>query len=76
MNRDSFIQKIFRSPGLIWKAGAGLLFIGLAVAIAFVPSLTDNIDKSTRYAFGGLLTVYGLFRLGTFYTEYKRMNNE
>lgn len=76
MREETFIQKIFRSPGLIWKAGAGLLFIGLAIAIAFVPSLTDNMDKSTRYAFGGLLTVYGLFRLGTFYAEYKRMDHE
>ncbi len=76
MNRNSFVQKIFNSPALIWKAGAGLMFVGLAIAIAFVPSLTDGLDKTTRYSFGGLLTVYGLFRLGTFYAEYKRMGNE
>ena len=71
-----FYKKIFSNPSLIWKAAAGTMFLGLAVVIAFVPSLTEGLTNNTRYAFGGLLTIYALFRLGTFYAEYKRLEDE
>ncbi len=74
--QNQFFTRVFSSPSLIWKGGAGLLFIGIAIAIVLFPSLTDGISNGTRYAFSALLTVYGLFRIGTFYVEYKSYRHE
>lgn len=77
MNKQNqFFSRVFASPSLIWKGGAGLLFIAIAIVIALFPSLTNGISSGTRYAFAALLTVYGLFRIGTFYVEYKSISNE
>ena len=77
MNKSNqFFKKIYSSPSLLWKACAGVLFLGLAIVILFVHSLTGNIGNSTRYSFAGLLIVYALFRFGTFYVEFKREDRD
>jgi hypothetical protein len=75
-NVNNFFRKLYSSPPLIWKAGAGLMFVGLALAILFMPSLINGLTDNSRFAFAGLLGIYGMFRLMTFYTEYKRIEND
>ena len=74
-DRNGFFKKVYSSPSLLWKGGASLLFIGLAITIAAFPAFIE-LDKKTRYLFAGMLLIYGLFRLGPFYAEYKRSDNE
>ena len=73
---NQFFKKLYSSPSLLWKAGAAMMFLVLAIAILFVPSLTIGFTDGLRYGFAGLLVMYGLFRLFTFYSEYKRMEDE
>lgn len=75
-NLNDFFQKLYANPSLLWKGGAGVLFIGLAIAMFVLPSLVQGLEKNTRIGFAVLLLVYGLFRISTFFAEYKRLNNE
>ncbi|MCW5907028.1 MAG: hypothetical protein KIS94_04160 [Chitinophagales bacterium] len=75
-NLNEFFRKLYSNPSLLWKASAGLLFLGLAVAMFVSPNLVQGLEKSTRITFAVLLLVYGLFRLSTFFVEYKRLNDE
>lgn len=70
---NHFFFTLYSHPSLIWKVGAALIFIGLAFGIFFTPSLVREMDDSTRKGFSALLLVYGIFRLLTFYTEYKKV---
>jgi hypothetical protein len=71
-----FFRKLYSNPSLIWKAGAGLLFTSLSLAMFLVPTFINGLDKGTRIGFAFLLLIYGLFRLSTFYVEYNRRDNE
>ena len=78
-NMDSlnqFFKKLYSNPSLMWKAGAGVMFLTLSLVIIFSPNLIDGLTNNSRYAFSGLLAVYGVFRLMTFYGEYKRLEDE
>ena len=69
--RKNFFMKVASSPSLIWKLGAGVLFLVLALAFLIYPSIIEGLSENSRYAFAGLLFVYGSFRLITFYSEFK-----
>lgn len=73
---NRFFRKLYSNPSLLWKGGAGVLFLALALVIIFVPKFTQGLEKSTRIAFSALLVLYGLFRLSTFYVEYNRKGDE
>jgi hypothetical protein len=73
---NRFFKKLYSSPSLLWKGGAGVLFIALGFTIVAFPAFIDGLDVKTRYLFAGLLILYGLFRWGTFYAEYKSKRDE
>lgn len=73
---NEFFRTLFTNPGLLWKAGAGLLFVGLAAFIFWAPDLTVGGDKSTANIFAALLFAYGVYRLATFYFEFKNIRND
>ena len=73
---NSFFLKLSKSPGLLWKLGASMIFIVFAGAIFFVPSLSVGLSDSTRATFAGILLAYGIFRLVTFYFAYKSSDDE
>jgi hypothetical protein len=75
-NPLEFMRKISSSPSLIWKGGAGVLFLVMALAFIVYPDLIDDLSDNSRYAFSGLLAFYGAFRLITFYNEFKRKEDE
>ena len=72
---NNFFKKIYSNPALLWRGGAGLLFLSLGFAMLFMPNLI-GLDTSPRIAFAVLLVLYGAFRLGGFYTSYKNIDNE
>lgn len=77
MNKlNDFFKFLYSHPALMWKAGAGLLFVSIAFAIFFIPSLLGDVDDSKKLLFTIFVGGYGLFRLVTFYVEYKQMKNE
>lgn len=73
---NEFFRILFSNPGLLWKAGAGFIFIGLAAFIFFAPNLTVGGDKSMGNIFAALLLAYGIYRFATFYFEYKNIRND
>ncbi|HLP20586.1 MAG TPA: hypothetical protein VK174_09810 [Chitinophagales bacterium] len=75
-NTNNFFKILYSSPSMIWKGGVGLLFVGLAFAILFLPSFDLGLESGSRYAFGGLLLLYGGFRLYSCYAEYKLIRDE
>ena len=75
-NLNKFFAKLFSRPALLWKAGAGILFVGLAIAMFVVPSFINGLDNGTRLGFAFLLLIYGAFRFSTFYIEYNRKEDE
>jgi hypothetical protein len=75
-NINNFFRKLYSNPALVWKAVAGLLFVGLSLAMFFAPTFINGLDKGTRIGFAFLLLIYGLFRLSTFYIEYNRKSDE
>lgn len=73
---NNFIRTLFSNPSMIWKGGVGLLFVSLGFATLFVASFDLGLEDKSRYAFGGLLLLYGAFRLWSCYAEYKSISNE
>jgi len=73
---NQFFRKLYSTPSLLWKAGASLLFISLAVIIFFTPNLIYGLSTSSRNLFSIIMLCYGLFRLAGFYTEYKSLRDE
>ncbi len=73
---NKFFKKLYSSPTMLWKAGAGLMFFCLSLGIAFVPSLSLGLIDNSRYMFAGLLMMYALFRLYSCYAEYKSYEDE
>ncbi len=73
---NQFFRKLYSSPSLLWKVGAGILFIVLALILFFAPSLAYGIKEKTKDLFSFLLLLYGFFRLSTFYVEYNRKDDE
>lgn len=73
---NEFIRRLYSHPGLMWKAGAAILFISIAFVIYFVPSMLGDIDDSKRAMLALFIGGYGLFRLVTFYVEYQQVKNE
>ncbi len=75
-NRNQFFKRLYSSPSMLWKAGAGVLFLILSVVFALSPEIINGLTNNSRYALAALLAVWGLFRLITFYNEYKRTQDE
>lgn len=73
---NKFFKTLYSSPAMIWKGGSGILFISLAIAILAMPSLTTGFDNSGRYMFGGMLFIYGIFRLYGCYADYKYLSDD
>ena len=71
---NKFFRKVYTSPAIMWKGCAALVFITIGIAILVIPSLTGG-DATIRTGFGGMLSVYGLFRLWTFYMDVKRLDD-
>lgn len=75
--KKPLIVKLFAQPALLWKAAAAIIFISLAAVFLLYPSIVGSeLDNTTRYGFGGLLLIYGLFRLSMFYAEFKKLNHD
>jgi hypothetical protein len=55
---------------MMWNGAAALIFIFLGLAILLFPSVMRG-DNTMRFGFGGMIAIYGLFRLWTFYTGIK-----
>ncbi len=72
---NEFFRVIYSNPMLIWKAGAGMIFTGFALALFFMPSLSSGLGDGTARLFAGLLLLYGLYRLFTFYADYKNIRD-
>lgn len=72
-NLNEFFRTLYINPSLLWKVFIGILFLSLSIIILLIPKLTAGFDATTRTIFGIMLLVYALFRLGTFYVEYKRI---
>lgn len=71
----SFVQLLGKHPTLLLKLITSSLFITLGLTI--VSGVLDlGSGDNARYLYGGLILVYGFFRLFTFYTEYKDRTNE
>lgn len=71
----SFVQLLGKHPTLLLKLITSSVFISLGISI--VSGFLDlGSGANTRYLYGGLILVYGFFRLFTFYTEYKDRTNE
>jgi len=73
---NKFFRKVYTSPAMMWKGCAALIFITIGIAVIAVPSLTGGGEMKMRLGFGGLITVYGFFRLWTFYLDYKVIEDE
>lgn len=73
---NEFFKRLYSNPGLMWKGGAAVLFISMAAMIFFVPSITGGMAQGTRNMIGGFIAAYGLFRLFTFFIEYKQIKDE
>jgi len=71
---NKFFRKVYSSPAIMWKGCAALIFVTIGLAILAVPSLTGG-PLSLRLSFGGLITVYGLFRFWTFYMDIKGLDD-
>ena len=76
MNKiNQFFRTLYTRPGLMWKFGAGFIFLTMGLVLLFVPKLTYGLEDGTKFGFIGLLILYGFFRLVTFCIEFKN-NNE
>ena len=71
---NKFFRKVYSSPAILWKGFATLIFITIGLAILIVPSLTGG-DNTIRTGFGGMITVYGLYRFWTFYMDVKNLDD-
>ena len=71
---NNFFKKVLTSPAIMWKGCAAVVFICIGIAILAVPSLTGG-DTTIRTGFGGMLTVYGLYRSWTFYMDVKGLDD-
>ncbi|MFN8288336.1 MAG: hypothetical protein U0V74_16385 [Chitinophagales bacterium] len=71
---NAFFRIVFSNPMLIWKAGAGLVFMGFGLAMFFMPGLSGLGDGTTKL-FAGLLFLYGAYRMVTFYVDYKSIRD-
>lgn len=71
----TLVQLLGKHPTLLLKLITSAVFISLGLAMCTGLLVLDSGDK-TRYLYGGLILVYGFFRLFTFYTEYKEVTNE
>ena len=63
---NKFFRKVYSSPLIMWNGTAALIFIFIGLTVMLVPSVMGG-DATIRYGFGGMLTVYGVFRFWTFY---------
>lgn len=73
---NDFFKTLYSNPALMWKAGAGFLFLTIGLVIFFLPSLLGQIEDSKRLLIAAFIGGYGLFRLVTFYVEYKQVKND
>ena len=71
---NDFFKKVYSHPSTLWKGCFALLFISIGIAILILPSLTGG-DMTIRTGFGGMITVYGLYRFWTFYMDVKGLDD-
>jgi len=76
MNKfNHFFRQLYSHPGLIWKFGAGFIFMAMGLVLLLLPRLTYGLEEGTRYGFTALLILYGFFRMVTFYIEFKNLED-
>jgi len=73
---NKFFKKLYQSPSMLWKAGAGLIFFCFSLAILVKPMLFAGFADSTRYMLAVLMMLYALFRFYGCYVEYKSYRDE
>lgn len=78
---QDFFKRVMKSPMLIWKLSAGVVFAGIGLVLLMAPNvILGTIDKSslaTTRIFAGLILIYGSYRLVTFYVDLKsRSDND
>ena len=70
-----FIKLVGDHPTLLLKLITSTVFLTLGVLI-MLHIIELNAGGNTQYLYGGLIMVYGMYRLYTFYSEYKERKNE
>ena len=50
---NKFFKKLYSTPTMLWKGGAGIVFFCFALALFFVPTITIGLAPNSRYAFAG-----------------------
>lgn len=73
---NNFFRILYTNPYLLWRVVAGILFLLLAIVILLIPRITNGIDNNTKNIFTAFLFIYAIFRLATFYMEYKRIDKD
>lgn len=73
---NEFFQIIFKYPAVLMRLLFSIVFIGIGLAILYVPSLTNGASVNTRITFAALTLVYGSYRFLTFWLEYKKAKKE
>ena len=63
---NQFFRKVYSSPLVMWNGTAAVIFLVIGLTVMLVPSVM-GADATIRFGFGSMLTIYGLFRLWTFY---------
>ncbi len=73
---NKFFKRLYSSPSMIWKAGAGLVFFCLSLLLIFKPSFNLGLTGGSRLMLGALMMAYALFRFYGCYAEYKSYDDE
>jgi len=74
--KQTFFQQLVKHPALLWRLVASVVFIGMALSFWLVPAISQGLENSDRNIFATLLLLYGLYRLFTFYSEFKKTGDE
>ncbi|MBX2904347.1 MAG: hypothetical protein KF872_12435 [Chitinophagales bacterium] len=69
---NNFLKILSKYPAVTLRFLFSLVFIGIGLAIIYVPSITNGADTNTRVLFGALMLIYGSYRFLTFWWEYQK----
>jgi uncharacterized membrane protein HdeD (DUF308 family) len=73
---DNFIPKEFFNLKTIIQLIAGILFLGVGIFI-LITHFDNNyiLIGTTKYMFGGILSLYGIVRIARVYLNWKTQKN-